>query len=99
VPIATYVVANFKETQVGRMKAGQSAVITVDAYPGRKLQGRVESLSGGTGATFSLIPADNATGNFVKLVQRIPVRINWVNPPKDIELRAGYSVDVTVTLR
>ena len=99
VPTATYVVANFKETQVGHMKAGQRAVITVDAYPGRKLEGRVESFSGGTGATFSLIPADNATGNFVKLVQRIPVRIAWVNPPQDIDLRAGYSVDVTVHLR
>jgi membrane fusion protein (multidrug efflux system) len=99
VPTATYVVANFKETQVGHMKAGQRAVITVDAYPGRKMEGRVESFSGGTGATFSLIPADNATGNFVKLVQRIPVRIAWVNPPKDLDLRAGYSVDVTVHLR
>jgi membrane fusion protein (multidrug efflux system) len=99
VPTATYVVANFKETEVGGMKAGQRAVITVDAYPGRKLEGRVESFSGGTGATFSLIPADNATGNFVKLVQRIPVRIAWVNPPKDLDLRAGYSVDVTVHLR
>jgi membrane fusion protein, multidrug efflux system len=99
VPTATYVVANFKETQVGHMKAGQRAVITVDAYPGRKLEGRVDSFSGGTGATFSLIPADNATGNFVKLVQRIPVRIAWVNPPQDIDLRAGYSVDVTVHLR
>jgi membrane fusion protein (multidrug efflux system) len=99
VPTAIYVVANFKETQVGHMKPGQRAVITVDAYPGRKLEGRVESFSGGTGATFSLIPSDNATGNFVKLVQRIPVRIAWVNPPKDLDLRAGYSVDVTVHLR
>jgi membrane fusion protein (multidrug efflux system) len=99
VPTATYVVANFKETQVGHMKPGQRAVITVDAYPGRKLEGRVESFSGGTGATFSLIPSDNATGNFVKLVQRIPVRIAWVNPPKNLDLRAGYSVDVTVHLR
>ena len=99
IPTATYVVANFKETQVGHMKSGQRAVITVDAYPGRTLEGRVESFSGGTGATFSLIPSDNATGNFVKLVQRIPVRIAWVNPPKDLDLRAGYSVDVTVHLR
>jgi membrane fusion protein (multidrug efflux system) len=99
VPTATYVVANFKETQVGHMNPGQRAVITVDAYPGRKLEGRVQSFSGGTGATFSLIPSDNATGNFVKLVQRIPVRIAWVNPPKDLDLRAGYSVDVTVHLR
>jgi membrane fusion protein (multidrug efflux system) len=99
VPTTSYVVANFKETQVGRMKVGQRAVVAVDAYPGRKLEGRVESLSGGTGATFALLPSDNATGNFVKLVQRIPVRIAWVDPPKDLELRAGYSVDVTVYLR
>ena len=99
VPTATYVVANFKETQVGRMKTGQRVVVTVDAHPGRKLEGRVASFSGGTGATFSLIPSDNATGNFVKLVQRIPVRIAWVNPPNDLDLRAGYSVDVTVYLR
>jgi membrane fusion protein (multidrug efflux system) len=99
VPTATYVVANFKETQVGRMKTGQRVVVTVDAYPGRKLEGRVASFSGGTGATFSLIPSDNATGNFVKLVQRIPVRIAWVNPPNDLDLRAGYSVDVTVHIR
>jgi membrane fusion protein (multidrug efflux system) len=59
----------------------------------------VASFSGGTGATFSLIPSDNATGNFVKLVQRIPVRIAWVNPPNDLDLRSGYSVDVTVYLR
>jgi membrane fusion protein (multidrug efflux system) len=99
VPTATYVVANFKETQVGRMKVGQRVAITVDAYPDRKLEGQVASFSGGTGATFSLIPSDNATGNFVKLVQRIPVRIAWVNPPNDLDLRAGYSVDVTVHLR
>ena len=91
--------ANFKETQLGKMKAGQEAEIAVDAFPGRKLRGRVESFSGGTGATFSLLPPDNASGNFVKLVQRIPVRIAWVNHPADLDLRAGYSVDVTVHLR
>lgn len=99
VPTATYVIANFKETQLGHMRVGQPAEISVDAFPGRTLNGRVESLSGGTGAAFSLLPADNATGNFVKVVQRVPVRIAWVNPPGDIDLRAGLSADVTVDVR
>jgi membrane fusion protein, multidrug efflux system len=99
VPAATYLVANFKETQVGRMRIDQPAEIEIDALPGRKLEGKVESLSGGTGASFSLLPADNATGNFVKVVQRVPVRIAWVNPPADIVLRAGLSADVTVDVR
>jgi membrane fusion protein, multidrug efflux system len=99
VPTSTYVIANFKETQVGSMHLGQPAEIEIDALPGRKFEGKVESLSGGTGASFSLLPADNATGNFVKVVQRVPVRIAWVNPPADISLRAGLSADVTVDVR
>ncbi len=99
VPNATYVVANFKETQVGDMKPGQRADITIDAYGGRTLEGRVESISGGTGARFSLLPPDNASGNFVKVVERVPVRIAWMNPPKDLALRAGLSADVTVHTR
>jgi membrane fusion protein (multidrug efflux system) len=98
VPAVTYLLANYKETQVGRMRPGQPAEIEIDAFPGRKLQGRVESLAGGTGAAFSLLPADNATGNFVKVVQRVPVRIAWVNPPADLDLRAGLSADVTVSV-
>ena len=98
VPTATYVLANFKETQIGRMRPGQRAEIQLDAFPGRKLEGRVESLAGGTGASFSLLPADNATGNFVKVVQRVPVRIAWLNPPADVALRAGLSADVTVSV-
>ena len=98
VPTGTYVLANFKETQIGSMRPGQSAEIEVDAFPGRKFEGKVESLAGGTGAAFSLLPADNATGNFVKVVQRVPVRIAWVNPPADVSLRAGLSADVTVTV-
>lgn len=96
VPVATYVVANFKETQIGRMSPGQRAEIEVDAFPGRKFSGRVESLSGGTGSSFSLLPADNASGNFVKVVQRIPVRITWENLPAELVLRAGMSAVVTV---
>ena len=95
VPTQTYVIANFKETQLGRMKPGQRAEVTVDAYPGRTFAAKVESLSGGTGASFSLLPADNASGNFVKVVQRVPVRIAWDRQP-DVPLRAGLSVDVTV---
>ena len=96
VPTLTYVVANFKETQVGKMRPGQPAEAAVDAYGGRKFKGKVESISGGTGASFSLLPADNATGNFVKVVQRVPVRIAWDNLPADVPMRAGLSADVTV---
>jgi membrane fusion protein (multidrug efflux system) len=96
VPLATYVVANFKETQVGRMRARDRAEIRVDAFPGRVFQGTVESVSGGTGARFSLLPPDNASGNFVKVVQRVPVRIRWVNVPSEATLRAGLSADVIV---
>jgi membrane fusion protein (multidrug efflux system) len=96
VPDAIYVEANFKETQIGSMKAGQPATITVDAIGGRKFKGKVESLSGGTGARFSLLPPDNASGNFVKVVQRVPVRIAFVDLPKDVTLQAGLSVDATV---
>ncbi len=96
VPNETYLVANFKETQVGRMVPGQRVEVHIDAYPGRALEGQVESLSGGTGARFSLLPPDNASGNFVKVVQRIPVRIRWTRVPSDLALRAGLSADATV---
>jgi membrane fusion protein (multidrug efflux system) len=99
VPVTTYVVANYKETQVGAMRAGQKVEITIDAYPGRTLEGRIESTSPGTGARFSLLPADNASGNFVKVVQRVPVKIAWVNVPPDVKLAAGLSADVTVDTR
>lgn len=72
---AIYISANFKETQVGLMRPGQPAEIAVDALPGVRLRGHVESLSPGTGAQFSLLPPQNATGNFTKIVQRVPVRI------------------------
>ncbi len=98
-PNATYVIANFKETQVGEMRTGQAAHITVDALPGRTLHAKVESISFGTGAEFSLLPPDNASGNFVKVVQRVPVKLTWVDPPSDIQLQAGLSVDVTVLTR
>ncbi|HWA78565.1 MAG TPA: HlyD family secretion protein [Polyangiaceae bacterium] len=96
VPTSTYVIANFKETQLGKMHPGERAELKIDAYPHRSFEGKVESISGGTGSSFSLLPADNASGNFVKVVQRVPVRIAWVDPPADVVLRAGLSVDATV---
>jgi membrane fusion protein (multidrug efflux system) len=99
VPDRTYVVANFKETQTGGLRPGQKVDVTLDAYPGRTLAGTVESLSAGTGARFALLPPDNASGNFVKVVERVPVRITLVTPPADLPLRAGLSADVTVHTR
>ena len=99
VPQATYIVANFKETQIGRMRPGQLVTIEVDAFDGETLTGKVDSLSGGTGSRFALLPPDNATGNFVKVVQRVPVRISLIDVPKDRVLRAGLSCDVTVHLK
>jgi membrane fusion protein (multidrug efflux system) len=96
VPSGTYVVANFKETQVGRIHEGQSVEVKIDAFSGKALHGKVESLSGGTGARFSLLPPDNASGNYVKVVQRVPVRIAWDPAPADLPLRAGLSAEVTV---
>jgi membrane fusion protein (multidrug efflux system) len=98
-PDTTYVVANFKETQVGAMRPGQSAEVSVDALTGRKLHARVDSVSLGTGAQFSLLPPDNASGNFVKVVQRVPVKLVWTDLPADLHLAAGLSADVTVIIK
>lgn len=95
-----YVTANFKETQLTRMRPGQPAEISVDAYPDQPLQGRVESFAPGSGAEFSLLPPDNATGNFTKIVQRVPVRIAVpADTPIARLLRPGLSVTVTVDTR
>ena len=91
----TWVVANFKETQLGEMKAGEPAEVVVDAYAG-KLEGIVESIGAATGSEFSLIPAQNATGNWVKVVQRIPVRIKLPNVPEAALLKTGMSAAVKV---
>lgn len=92
-----WVVANFKETQVGSMKAGQTAEFTVDSYPGAVFHGRVDSLSGATGARFALLPPDNASGNFVKVTQRVPVKVVITDAADpDRPLRPGVSVDVAV---
>lgn len=94
-----WLAANFKETQIGRVRAGQPVAIRVDAYPGLTLRGHVDSLQAGTGAVFSLLPPENATGNFVKVVQRLPVKIVIDSPPDPAHpfwpgLSAVPSVDV-----
>ncbi|MHB1921124.1 MAG: HlyD family secretion protein [Chitinophagaceae bacterium] len=92
-----YVTANFKETQMENLKPGQKANIIVDAYPNQPIQGTIDNFSGATGAEFSLLPPDNATGNFVKVVQRIPVKILLnVNRNMMKKLRPGMSVNVSV---
>jgi membrane fusion protein (multidrug efflux system) len=94
-----WVTANFKETQLGKMRVGQPAHFTVDAYSGVELQGDVESISGATGAKFSLLPPDNATGNYTKIVQRVPVRIRVRDVPAGVVLRPGMSADATIDTR
>src|SRR5216683_1880426 len=95
-----YVTANFKETQLTHMRPGQSAEISVDAYPDHPLEGRIESFAPASGAQFSLLPPDNATGNFTKIVQRVPVRIALpATGPLTGLLRPGLSVTVTVETR
>jgi membrane fusion protein (multidrug efflux system) len=94
-----WVVANYKETQLRRMRAGQPVTFEVDAYPDHVFHGRVDSFSAATGAKFSLLPPDNATGNFTKVVQRIPVKIVPTDPPDPrFPLRAGMSVTTIVDL-
>jgi membrane fusion protein (multidrug efflux system) len=95
-----WVTANFKETQLADMRPGQRAVVEVDAYGGRKFEGKVESIAAATGARFSLLPPENATGNFVKVVQRVPVKI-VLDGEQNAEflLRPGMSVTPTVYTR
>ncbi|UOQ66565.1 HlyD family secretion protein [Hymenobacter volaticus] len=95
----TWVIANFKETQLGEMREGQPVTVEVDAYPGREFEGKIQSLSAATGARFALLPPDNASGNFVKVTQRVPVKIvlNEVDP--EHPLRAGMSVVATVKVK
>jgi membrane fusion protein (multidrug efflux system) len=98
VPGATYVVANFKETQIGQMRPGQRAEVKIDALGGPAFEAQVVGLSPATGARFSLLPPDNASGNFVKVVQRVPVKLAWSRPP-GVPLAAGLSAEVTVHTR
>jgi membrane fusion protein, multidrug efflux system len=94
-----YLVANFKETQIGRMTQGQQVSFTVDAFGNHEFRGKVESFSPGTGAQFALLPPENATGNFTKIVQRIPVKIRLADDPLLAQLRPGLSVEATVETR
>lgn len=91
-----WVQANFKENQLRYMRVGQPATIEVDAFPDHKLEGHVESFSPGTGSSFSILPAENATGNWVKVVQRLPVQIAIDDAPADLPLSSGLSVEVEV---
>jgi membrane fusion protein, multidrug efflux system len=94
---AIYVEANYKETELSGVRVGQPVEIRADIYPGHVFRGRVDSLSAGTGAAFSLLPPENATGNWVKVTQRVPVKIALVQPfPPDRPLRVGLSVVVTI---
>jgi membrane fusion protein (multidrug efflux system) len=97
-----WVTANFKETQLGHMQQGQPVEIKVDALGGRTFRGKITQVGGATGSKLSLFPPENATGNYVKVVQRIPVRVDFTNlkdENKDYALRPGMSVEPTVTVR
>jgi membrane fusion protein (multidrug efflux system) len=95
-----WITANFKENQLSRMRPGQHVDISVDAYPGLKLTGHVDSVQLGSGSKFTAFPPENATGNYVKIVQRVPVKIvidSGLDP--NIPLPLGISVEPTVTLK
>jgi membrane fusion protein (multidrug efflux system) len=92
VPDEVWVVANYKETQLADMRPGQPVEVRIDAYPGRKLTGHVASVQPGSGTAFSLLPAENATGNYVKVVQRVPVKITIDDWPADLPVGPGMSV-------
>ncbi|MGP8120886.1 MAG: HlyD family secretion protein [Xanthobacteraceae bacterium] len=96
VPDEIWVTANFKESQLNAMRPGQPVTLTIDAYPGRILRGTVASVQPGSGTAFSLLPAQNATGNYVKIVQRVPVKIVLENAPADVANGPGMSVVPTV---
>jgi membrane fusion protein (multidrug efflux system) len=99
VPIEAYIIANFKETQLEHMRLGQRVRVRIDAFPNRHIDGHVDSFQRGTGSSFALLPPENATGNFVKVVQRIPVKI-VLDGPADVLLAIspGMSVEPTVTI-
>ncbi|MBV9078573.1 MAG: HlyD family secretion protein [Methylobacteriaceae bacterium] len=99
VPDAVWVTANFKETQLKDMRPGQDATFTIDAYPDREIPGRVESIQSGSGTAFSILPAENATGNYVKVVQRVPVKIVSEAWPGDVAVGPGMSVVPKVKVR
>ena len=94
-----WIEANFKEVQLARMRPGQEATVKIDRYPGRAFSARVTSVSPSTGSQFSLLPPENATGNWVKVVQRVPVRLQLTSVNAGFLLQAGLSADVTVDTR
>jgi membrane fusion protein (multidrug efflux system) len=97
VPDTLYITANFKETQLTYVRPGQRATIRVDAFPGLRLEGRVDSLQRGTGSQFALLPPENATGNFVKVVQRVPVKITFDDPGEALRwISPGMSVEARI---
>jgi len=98
VPDQSWVTANFKETQLDAMRAGQPVTLTIDAYPDRAIRGHVASVQPGSGPAFSLLPPENATGNWVKVVQRVPVKVVMDDPPTDVALGPGMSVEATVRI-
>jgi membrane fusion protein, multidrug efflux system len=96
VPDEIWVTANFKETQLDAMRPGQPVTLTIDAYPDCTIRGHVASVQSGSGPAFSLLPPENATGNWVKIVQRVPVKIIMDDPPTDVALGPGMSVETSV---
>jgi len=98
VPDQIWVTANFKEIQLDRMRPGEPVTLAIDAYPERTIHGHVDSVQPGSGTAFSLLPAQNATGNYVKIVQRVPVKIVMDDPPTDVALGPGMSVVPTVRI-
>jgi membrane fusion protein (multidrug efflux system) len=100
VPDDLWVTANFKETQLTYMRPGQPAMISVDAYPGKVFNAHVDSIQRGSGAAFSLLPPENATGNYIKVVQRVPVKIVFDEPPDpSYALGPGMSVNPAVRVK
>jgi membrane fusion protein (multidrug efflux system) len=99
VPDDIWIWANFKETQLDMMRPGQPVTIDIDAYPERTILGHVASVQPGSGTAFSLLPVQNATGNWVKIVQRVPVKIVMNNPPTDVALGPGMSVETSVRVK
>ena len=99
VPLRTWITANFKETQLAHMRPGQAVTVHVDACPDAKITGHVDSIQRGSGQAFGLLPPENATGNFVKVVQRVPVKIVLDNAPRDCPLGPGLSVEPKVRVR
>ena len=98
VPDQIWVTANFKEHQLDAMRPGQPVTLEIDAYPERTIHGHIASVQPGSGTAFSLLPAQNATGNYVKIVQRVPVKLIMDNTPTDVALGPGMSVVPTVRI-